>query len=211
MRYLLQCLSVAGLAIVVGCGTPSGSGDSKTPATPTGGKASDGNAKAAEGAAEKKVELKILAAADIFATIRRQTGKVVVVDCWTTYCEPCKKEFPGLLKLQEKHGDKVFCMSVSLDFSGLGKPEEVLEEPMKFLKGQKATILNVLSSTGDEDFLKAIGREFKLPSAPAGVPVILVFDREGKLVNRWDTTNIAEEKDFSYAKSVAPVVEKLVK
>jgi thiol-disulfide isomerase/thioredoxin len=211
MHHRKRYLSILSLAVAVGCGTQP-SGGPKTPATPTGNKTADGSAAKAKAADSKKVELKTLAADEVFTTIKQKTGQVVVVDCWSTYCDPCKKEFPGLLKLQEKHGDKVFCMSVCLDFAGgAAKPEDGREEALKFLEEQKASILNVLSSTADEQFFKAVQREFKLPDAPAGVPVILVFDRDGKLAKRWDTTNIAEEKEFSYAKSVEPVVEKLVK
>jgi thiol-disulfide isomerase/thioredoxin len=213
MRHTLLSLAILATAALVGCGTQAG--QSQAPAKPAAkGGEKDPGVRAADAAAKKAaptVDLKLASADEVFATIKQKTGKVVVVDCWTTYCEPCMKEFPGLLKIQEKHGDKVFCLSVCLNYAGFDKPEDTREEALKFLKEQKATIPNLLSSTADEAFFKAVQREFKLPDAPAGVPIILVFDREGKLAKRWDTTNIAEEKGFSYAKSVEPVVEKLLK
>ncbi len=199
MRSTRLWLSILSLAIVAGCGTQAG--ENKT--------ADDPNP--ADKKAEKKVELKVLPAEQLFAQIKKCSGKVVVVDCWSTWCEPCKKEFPGLLKLQAKYGDQMAAISVCLDFSGTGKPEDTRDDVMKFLKEQNATIENVLSSTADDEFFQAVKKEFKLSEAPAGVPIILVFDKEGKLVKRWDTTNLAQEKSFSYAKNVDPVVEKLVK
>jgi thiol-disulfide isomerase/thioredoxin len=195
MHHTRIWLSILGLAIVAGCGTSAG----------------ENKEGQIDKTAEKKVELKTLNADQLFAQVKSQTGKVVVVDCWSTWCEPCKKEFPGLLKLQEKYGNQVACISVCLDFSGVGKPEETVDDVMKFLKEQNATIMNVLSSTPDEEFFQAVKKEFKLDDAPAGVPIILILDKDGKLARRWDTTNLGGEGSFSYAKSVDPVVEKLVK
>src|SRR5436190_23203909 len=39
--------------------------------------------------------------------IAAQKGKVVVVDVWSTTCIPCIKEFPELVEIHEKYGDKV--------------------------------------------------------------------------------------------------------
>ncbi len=186
MRYTFW-LSFVSLAFLVGCGTQAGQRDSK------------------------KVELKTLTAEQVFAQIKKQSGKVVVVDCWSTYCEPCMKEFPGLLKLQEKYGERLAAISVCLNFAGTGKPEDDRDDVMKFLEEQKATIENVLSATADEEFFKAVQKEYELPAAPAGVPIILVFDQKGKLVKRWDTTTVSGDGGFSYAKSVDPLVEKLLK
>ncbi len=45
-------------------------------------------------------------------------GKVVVLDVWSTYCDPCVREFPNLVALQKRFGDKVRCISFDTDYSG---------------------------------------------------------------------------------------------
>lgn len=40
-------------------------------------------------------------------------GKVVIVDFWATWCEPCKKSFPKLEELNVKYKDKVVIIGVS--------------------------------------------------------------------------------------------------
>src|SRR5579885_2331113 len=40
----------------------------------------------------------------IQSLIASKRGKVVVMDCWSTWCDPCVKEFPGLVALHKKYG-----------------------------------------------------------------------------------------------------------
>ena len=46
-------------------------------------------------------------------------GKVVLVDFWATWCDPCKEEIPDLVKMREKLKDKGFeIFGVSMDEEG---------------------------------------------------------------------------------------------
>ena len=42
-------------------------------------------------------------------------GKVVLVDFWGTFCEPCKKSFPRLQQLQAKFGSNLAVIGISED------------------------------------------------------------------------------------------------
>lgn len=125
-----------------------------------------------------------------------QRGKVIVMDCWSTSCVPCLQEFPNLVELHERHGPgKVACVSVSFDYEGLGKPEDVLPDVEKFLREQRAAFANVVATDPD-----AVYAKYQFPSIPA----VFVFDREGKLLKRFDNSD-PKQPPFSYA-----AVEKLV-
>ncbi|MCU0289354.1 MAG: TlpA family protein disulfide reductase [Acidobacteria bacterium] len=51
-------------------------------------------------------------------TLANQRGKVVLLYFWATWCEPCKEEIPGLVKIYEEFKDKNFDMiGISLDSS----------------------------------------------------------------------------------------------
>jgi thiol-disulfide isomerase/thioredoxin len=128
--------------------------------------------------------------------IASKKGKVVVVDVWSTYCDPCMKEFPGLVGLHKKYGpEKVACISMCTNYSGIGKPEDELAEPLKFLEKQGATFDNLLSTDADE----ALYKKLKIGS----VPCIFVYDADGKLAKLFD-------KETTYAE-VEKVVTPLVK
>lgn len=42
-------------------------------------------------------------------------GKVVIVDFWASWCEPCKVELPALNKLHQKYKGKVVVIGVNVD------------------------------------------------------------------------------------------------
>lgn len=115
--------------------------------------------------------------------IASKRGKVVVMDCWSTWCAPCVKEFPGLVKLHEQYGpDQVACISLSFNYEG-GKNdtvEEHQEEVLEFLRSQKAAFDNVLASVPAEELYGLLGFE------TAAIPAIFVYDREGKIARQFE-------------------------
>lgn len=143
-----------------------------------------------ETAAAPKVEVEIVKYDGMAAKVRQHKGKVIVVDFWATWCIPCKKEFPHLVELAQKHGaDGLVAVSVSVD--NLDKQEAV----RKFLTNQKATFSNLL--------LDEPADVWKGRLNVTGVPVVYVFDRAGRIARKYtDGVDYAE---------VAKVVEGLLK
>jgi thiol-disulfide isomerase/thioredoxin len=115
---------------------------------------------------------------DVLKLIASKKGKLVVVDAWSTYCEPCMREFPGLVALHKKHGDKLACISLCANYAGLDKPEDVAAEPLEFLKAQGATFDNILSTDADTVLYKRL--EINT------VPSIFIYDRDGKLIKKFE-------------------------
>lgn len=135
-------------------------------------------------------------------------GKIVVVDIWSTSCEPCLRELPYLVTLQNRHPDDVVCISFDCDYDGRkNKPvayyrERVLGNLTK-IKADKIT--NVMCTVPADELFQQI----KLDSIPA----VCVYDRTGKLAKRFDnTTPVSEtEEGISYEKQIDPLVAELVK
>jgi len=131
-----------------------------------------------------------------------KSGQVCVVDYWSLACEPCLKEFPGLVRLNEELPGKVTCLSVNVDYDGRkSKPAETYRPRVKaFLQSTGAAFQNFLCLTPNED----VYADLKIVSIPA----VLVYDASGKLVRTF--TDAGDDVGFTYAKDIAPLVQSLV-
>ncbi len=135
---------------------------------------------------EKAVSIKVLDYDGIQKLIASHQGKVVVMDCWSTSCGPCIQEFPKLVALHKQHdANKLACISLSFDYEGIGKPEEVQPDVLKFLEKQQANFDNVLSSEEADSLYKKMEL--------AAIPAVYVFDRDGKLSKRFEGSKAYEE------------------
>jgi len=132
--------------------------------------------------------------AELLERIAGHRGKVVVLDCWSTSCPPCVKEFPGLVGLARDYGDQVACLSLSFDYEGFGTPEEVLPPVQEFLNQVEAGAIENLLGREDSDTLY---EKLELTSVPA----VYVYGRDGTLLRRFDDDYAATELDrpFTYA------------
>lgn len=105
-------------------------------------------------------------------------GKVVLLNLWATWCLPCRKEMPGLDRLQAEMGsDKFEVLAVSVDRTGL-------EGAKRFLDSIKVGKLGLYA-----DPTVRMTSTLKVP----GMPGTLLIDAEGREVGRlvgpaeWDT------------------------
>jgi thiol-disulfide isomerase/thioredoxin len=132
----------------------------------------------------------------------KSSGQITVVDLWSLSCEPCKKEFPGLVRLHRRHGSEVQCIAVDIDYYGGKKPPQHYEpEVAAFLKSVGASgFKNYISSTPSEDVYAATG----IPSIPA----VLVYDASGKLVKVF--VDAGDTAGFTYDEDVIPLVKKMI-
>ena len=93
-------------------------------------------------------------------------GKVVLIDFWATWCQPCKKEMPGYQKLLDGYGSQGFVV-IGFKFDTMMDTEE----PVKFAK--KIGVKYPLAIATDDLKQKFGGVE--------GLPTTLLYDRQGIL------------------------------
>lgn len=201
-----------------GCGQPPGGGEGPS-STVAVSPASNSDSAAEPPAAEESpppleagpavpdwrttVQLTAATWEDTERQIAEFRGKIVVVDVWSTACEPCLREFPHLVELQEQHPDSIVCVALNSDYAGVRKkpPEFYRERVLKVLESKQAKVYNVLcTEPADELFTK-----LKIDSIPA----VFVYNRDGELAAKFDhrTTNMGE---FTYAEHVNPMIARLL-
>ena len=209
MRHLSTFASVILLVTVIGCGTESPKKTAPPTTTNTTGNAPPTKSEAASAATEEKpagVTIEIKSWDETLELVARHKGKVVVLDLWSTSCQPCLDEFPELVKLHMQFGsDKLVCMSASCDFAGIKgmPPESYKEQVLEFLTKQEAQFPNVLLNVESD----ALFEKLDLASNPA----VYVFGKDGQIAKRFDNDNAKKGEDFTYDKDIVPFVEKLMK
>ncbi len=111
--------------------------------------------------------------APVEAAITAAKGRVVLVDCWATWCGPCVSSFPKLVEKSEKYASKgLTVISVSVD-----DPSNK-DEVQEFLKRQNATFSNFMvewSGPGQKGLQKRLGLGRSIPHAA-------LFNRKGEQV-----------------------------
>ena len=203
-----SALHLLWILLLAGCPAPAGTGEADSSAS-SAADATEADASAAESAepaTEEAVEVDVQQAswAEIEKAIAAHQGKVVVVDLWSTTCAPCKREFPGLVKLCNEHQDEVACISVSLDYYGdpTEPPETYLPAVKEFLVEQKADLQNFLSTDVSDDVLAEVGA--------ASVPVVLVYNAQGELAQTFEDDGSYGDEGFTYQEHITPAVEELL-
>jgi thiol-disulfide isomerase/thioredoxin len=124
----------------------------------------------------KGVDVAEVRAADFQKALKDQKGKVVVVDCWATWCAPCVKKFPHLVEMHKKYAEKgLVCFSLSMDKYG-DEDAYKKEKVLKFLKDKGAAFPNFIVAEPKKDeeaLLKVLGDY-------SAIPYMVIFDRNGK-------------------------------
>jgi thiol-disulfide isomerase/thioredoxin len=101
-------------------------------------------------------------------------GKVILFNLWGIWCQPCIREMPHLVELQEKYKDKNFEI-IGLNVGDQDMQPESDDAIKAFAEKQKLNYqLGYADSKLFEEFIKV--------SKMAGVPQSLLINRDGKLI-----------------------------
>lgn len=109
-------------------------------------------------------------------------GKVVLIDFWATWCQPCKKEMPGYQKLADRYSSLGFVV-VGFKFDTMTDTED----PILFAK--KIGIRYPLAVAADD-----LKQQF---GGVEGLPTTMLYDRQGilrKKVIGFEYTNVIESE-----------------
>jgi thiol-disulfide isomerase/thioredoxin len=93
-------------------------------------------------------------------------GKVLVVNFWATWCGPCRKEIPELVRAQANHGPR------GLQIVGIAIDDRDKVEPYAAEMSINYPVL--VGELDAMDLARAAGNEL------GGLPFTVIFDRDGK-------------------------------
>jgi thiol-disulfide isomerase/thioredoxin len=119
--------------------------------------------------------------AEFKAILKKSTdaGRPVLVNFWATWCDPCREEFPDLVKMETDFGPRgLDLIVVSMD----DLPDLKTTVP-KFVGEMKLKTPSYLLSVNDEAaFLEMVTAAGNVQEAAVGLPVTVLFDGSGKVV-----------------------------
>ena len=100
----------------------------------------------------------------------KPNGKPLIINFWATWCDPCREEFPDLVKIDAAYKGKVDLITISLDDLA-----EINRDVPKFLANMKAQMPAYLLKTADEDAaMKVVTQDWA-----GNLPMTIIFSPNG--------------------------------
>jgi len=123
----------------------------------------------------QSVQMKSLEDNDV--TVGDYHGKVVLVNFWATWCDPCRIEIPWLIEMQSKYADKgVTVLGIAMDEEGKPVVAPFVAKQRYDVNGQKQP-MNYPVVVGNEKVAEKFG-------GLLGYPTSILISRDGKVLKR---------------------------
>jgi len=114
---------------------------------------------------------------DSRVTVGDYHGKVVLVNFWATWCDPCRVEIPWLIELQNKYGAQGFTvLGIAMDEEGKSVVAPFVAKERYEVNGQRLP-MNYPIVVGNEKVAEKFG-------GLLGYPTSILISRDGKVLKR---------------------------
>ena len=95
-------------------------------------------------------------------------GKVLVINFWATWCEPCREEIPIFVKMQEKYRDK------GLQFVGISIDQA--DKTSEFSRNFSINYPSLIGTMDTVEVSRQAGNKRRV------LPYTIVLDRKGEVI-----------------------------
>jgi thiol-disulfide isomerase/thioredoxin len=120
--------------------------------------------------------LTVVGAEDVERLVDEARGRVVLVNVWATWCDPCREEFPALVRIRRELSPGDFrLVLVSADFASQRPQVE------RFLAGQGVDFPTYLKGEDDNDFIARMS-----PAWSGALPATWLYGRDGRIAAFWE-------------------------
>lgn len=101
-----------------------------------------------------------------------ENPKPLLINFWATWCDPCRAEFPDLVKIDSEYKEKIDFITISLDDLA-----EIERDVPKFLAQMRATMPAYLLKTDDEgEVIGTISEDWS-----GGLPFTILLNGKGEI------------------------------
>jgi thiol-disulfide isomerase/thioredoxin len=134
----------------------------------------------------------------VMGEVHRPGASAVVLNVWATWCQPCRQEFPDLIKVARELAPKgLRLVLVSADMS------DATNDVKEFLTEQGVDFPTFIQAENDQAFIDGLDRRWT-----GSIPATFVYDKNGKLVRYWegkaDYATIKKRAEQALASKEAP-------
>ena len=112
---------------------------------------------------------------EVLEAIENAGAKVVLVNAWATWCQPCVEEFPDIMAVHQKYKNQgLKLILISADF------ENQADDALAFLKKQGVDFPTYLKSGKDMAFINTLD-----PNWSGALPATWIYDSKGNKRHFW--------------------------
>ncbi len=125
-------------------------------------------------ATKPAVATRTINAEEMQALLKRDGTRPLLVNYWATWCDPCREEFPDLVKIDKQYRPK------DLDFIAISLDDlaDLKTAVPKFLREMRAKMPNYLLSVSDpEPAIKSVD-----PAWDGALPATFLYNQKGEVV-----------------------------
>ena len=125
---------------------------------------------------QPKISVAAIDAAGLVAVLKRGAtkNKPLLVNFWATWCDPCREEFPDLVKIEKQYRPQ------GLDFTAVSIDDlsEIKTTVPQFLREMRVTVPTYLLNVSDPELAMS-----KVdPQWSGALPATFLYDGQGNLV-----------------------------